>query len=116
MKSLVDGVPLVGYPQFSDQVSNIKMAEEVWGTGVRARVEEGIVKREELKIAVLSWETIVRKRKSIYTGQYCLKDRESSLDSATIYMSKKRNYDSWLSAKSSGSMWGFGDCAFNLVC
>ncbi|KAK4353007.1 hypothetical protein RND71_028525 [Anisodus tanguticus] len=35
--------------EFSDQVTNIKMVAEVWGTGVRARAEEGIVKREELK-------------------------------------------------------------------
>ncbi|KAF3673622.1 putative serine hydroxymethyltransferase 4-like [Capsicum annuum] len=46
----VAGVPLIGYPQFSDQMTNIKMVEDVWGIGVRARAkEEGIVKREELK-------------------------------------------------------------------
>ncbi|XP_059316171.1 phloretin 4'-O-glucosyltransferase-like [Lycium ferocissimum] len=49
LESIVAGVPLVGYPQFSDQVTNIKMVEEVWETGVRARADEGIVKREELK-------------------------------------------------------------------
>ncbi|OIT38227.1 PREDICTED: crocetin glucosyltransferase, chloroplastic-like isoform X1 [Nicotiana attenuata] len=49
LESIAAGVPLIGYPQFSDQVTNIKMVEEVWGTGVRARPEEGIVKREELK-------------------------------------------------------------------
>ncbi|MCD7454436.1 hypothetical protein HAX54_024875 [Datura stramonium] len=51
LESTVAGVPLIGYPQFSDQMTNVKMVEEVWGTGVRARTEEGggIVKREELK-------------------------------------------------------------------
>lgn len=49
LESIVADVPLIGYPQFSDQVTNSKMVEEVWGTGVRARAEEGIVKREELK-------------------------------------------------------------------
>ncbi|KAL3369389.1 hypothetical protein AABB24_009968 [Solanum stoloniferum] len=52
LESTVAGVPLIGVPQLADQTMNIKMVEEVWGTGVRARVEEeegGIVKREELK-------------------------------------------------------------------
>lgn len=50
IESMVAGVPLIGFPQFSDQTTNIKMVEEVWETGVRARVEEeGIVKKEELK-------------------------------------------------------------------
>lgn len=51
LESTIAGVPLIGVPQLADQFTNIKMVEEVWGTGVRARVEEGggIVKREELK-------------------------------------------------------------------
>lgn len=49
LESTVAGVPLIGFPQFSDQMTNIKMVEEFWGTGVRARAEEGIVKGEELK-------------------------------------------------------------------
>ncbi|MCD9638856.1 hypothetical protein HAX54_023016 [Datura stramonium] len=50
LESMVSGVPIVGCPQFSDQTTNAKMVEEVWGIGVRANKEvEGIVKREELK-------------------------------------------------------------------
>ena len=56
MESLVAGVPVVGCPQFSDQSTNAKMVEDLWGTGIRARVnheeEDGIVKREEIKRCV----------------------------------------------------------------
>lgn len=52
LESLVSGVPIVGYPQFSDQTTNAKMLEEVWGIGVRAKEVEGIVKREELKMCL----------------------------------------------------------------
>ncbi|KAK2642250.1 hypothetical protein Ddye_024013 [Dipteronia dyeriana] len=44
------------FPQFSDQLMNAKMVEDLWGTGIRARVnheeEDGIVKREEIKRCV----------------------------------------------------------------
>ncbi|KAH7572957.1 hypothetical protein JRO89_XS03G0041900 [Xanthoceras sorbifolium] len=56
LESLVAGVPVVSCPQFSDQMMNAKMVEEIWGTGIRGRVvndiEEGIVKREEIKRCV----------------------------------------------------------------
>ncbi|KAK2657645.1 hypothetical protein Ddye_010697 [Dipteronia dyeriana] len=56
LESLVAGVPVVGFPQFSDQLMNAKMVEDLWGTGIRARVnheeEDGIVKREEIKRCV----------------------------------------------------------------
>jgi len=50
MESLVAGIPVVGLPQFADQTINAKMIEEVWGNGVRARVNEvGIVEAEEIR-------------------------------------------------------------------
>ncbi|KAK3199868.1 hypothetical protein Dsin_023283 [Dipteronia sinensis] len=57
LESLVAGMPVVGCPQFSDQLMNAKMVEDLWGTGIRARVnheeeEDGIVKREEIKRCV----------------------------------------------------------------
>jgi len=49
LESLVAGVPVVGLPQRSDQMTNAKMVEEVWGNGVRAAVNvEGVVEREEV--------------------------------------------------------------------
>ncbi|TXG67486.1 hypothetical protein EZV62_008761 [Acer yangbiense] len=56
LESLVAGMPVVGCPQFSDQLMNAKMVEDLWGTGIRARLnhekEDGIVKREEIKRCV----------------------------------------------------------------
>uniref|UniRef100_A0A5B6Z6M1 Glycosyltransferase n=1 Tax=Davidia involucrata TaxID=16924 RepID=A0A5B6Z6M1_DAVIN len=50
VESLVAGMPVVGCPQFSDQMTNVKMVEEVWGNGVRALGnEEGVVEREEIR-------------------------------------------------------------------
>ncbi|CAK9149149.1 unnamed protein product [Ilex paraguariensis] len=50
VESLVAGVPVVGWPQFSEQFTNAKMMEEVWRTGLRAAVnEKGTVEREEIK-------------------------------------------------------------------
>lgn len=49
LESLVAGVPVVGCPQLSDQMTNAKMVEEVWGNGVRAAVNgEGVVEGEEV--------------------------------------------------------------------
>lgn len=49
-ESLAVGVPMVCFPQWSDQQINAKMVEEVWKTGVRLVVDEdGVVKGGELK-------------------------------------------------------------------
>ncbi|KAF9663888.1 hypothetical protein SADUNF_Sadunf17G0098900 [Salix dunnii] len=50
VESLATGVPVVGLPQLSDQTTNAKMVEEVWRTGVRARVnEDGTLEAEEIE-------------------------------------------------------------------
>ncbi|KAJ0974180.1 hypothetical protein J5N97_016145 [Dioscorea zingiberensis] len=49
LESLVCGTPVVGVPQWTDQGTNAKLVEEVWGCGVRGEVdEEGVLGREEL--------------------------------------------------------------------
>ncbi|KAF8391902.1 hypothetical protein HHK36_022242 [Tetracentron sinense] len=51
LESLVAGVPMVGFPQWTDQGTNAKLIEDVWKIGVRVRVneEEGIVGSDEIK-------------------------------------------------------------------
>ncbi|GAA0152470.1 transferase [Lithospermum erythrorhizon] len=50
MESIVAGVPIVGYPHYSDQPTNAKLVEEVWCNGVRARPNnEGVVERKEMR-------------------------------------------------------------------
>ncbi|CAI0628115.1 unnamed protein product [Linum tenue] len=40
LESMCLGVPMVGFPQFSDQQTNAKLVEDVWRTGVRVVVSE----------------------------------------------------------------------------
>ena len=50
LESLASGVPLVAFPQWSDQGTNAKLIEEVWKIGVRVNPnEKGIVGSEEMK-------------------------------------------------------------------
>jgi anthocyanidin 3-O-glucoside 5-O-glucosyltransferase len=50
LESLVSGVPMVAFPQWSDQCTNAKLIEDTWKTGVRVELnEEGVVVGEELK-------------------------------------------------------------------
>ncbi|PSS34575.1 Crocetin glucosyltransferase [Actinidia chinensis var. chinensis] len=50
LESLVCGVPVVGIPQWTDQVTNAKLIEDVWKTGVRTtRNEQGMVESGEIK-------------------------------------------------------------------
>ncbi|XP_068662275.1 mogroside IE synthase-like [Aristolochia californica] len=53
LEALSLGVPMVGIPQWTDQPTNAKYVEDVWGVGVRARADKkGIVGREEMKMCV----------------------------------------------------------------
>ncbi|KAH0710689.1 hypothetical protein KY284_012116 [Solanum tuberosum] len=50
LESLACGVPVVAFPQWTDQMTNAKQIEDVWKSGVRVNVnEDGIVESEELK-------------------------------------------------------------------
>ncbi|XP_022869965.1 crocetin glucosyltransferase, chloroplastic-like [Olea europaea var. sylvestris] len=50
LESIVSGVPIICCPQFSDQTTNAKIVDEVWGTGVRAKANgESITERGEIK-------------------------------------------------------------------
>ncbi|KAM7483231.1 hypothetical protein LguiB_007814 [Lonicera macranthoides] len=50
LEGLSLGVPMVAMAQWSDQPTNAKFVEEVWGVGVRAKKDEGgVVRRAEVK-------------------------------------------------------------------
>lgn len=49
LEGLCLGVPMVGVPKWSDQLTDAKFIEEIWGIGVRAKEDErGIVARDEI--------------------------------------------------------------------
>ncbi|XP_009373576.3 phloretin 4'-O-glucosyltransferase-like [Pyrus x bretschneideri] len=50
LESLASGVPVVAFPQWTDQGTNAKLIEDTWKTGARVTPnEKGIVTGEELK-------------------------------------------------------------------
>ncbi|KAJ4723070.1 Glycosyltransferase [Melia azedarach] len=50
LESLVSGVPVVAFPQWTDQGTNAKIIEDISRTGVRVKAnEKGIVESEEIK-------------------------------------------------------------------
>ncbi|KAM5569674.1 phloretin 4'-O-glucosyltransferase-like [Rosa sericea] len=50
LESLVCGVPVVAFPQWTDQGTNAKLIEDMWKTGMRVAPNvEGVVVGEELK-------------------------------------------------------------------
>nr|BAF75879.1 glucosyltransferase [Dianthus caryophyllus] len=50
LESITCGVPMVGFPQWTDQTTNAKLVEDVWKIGVRvnSNEEDGLVKDEEI--------------------------------------------------------------------
>ncbi|XP_054781099.1 mogroside IE synthase-like [Prosopis cineraria] len=50
LEALSFGVPMIGVPHWSDQLTNLKYIVDVWKVGLRASMDEkGILKREKLK-------------------------------------------------------------------
>ncbi|KAG2269220.1 hypothetical protein Bca52824_063775 [Brassica carinata] len=70
LEGLSLGVPMVGVPQWSDQMNDAKFVEEVWRVGYRAKEEagEGVVKSVE----------VVRCLKGVMEGESSVEIRESS--------------------------------------
>ncbi|XP_042513739.1 phloretin 4'-O-glucosyltransferase-like [Macadamia integrifolia] len=53
LEGLVAGVPMVMFPQWSDQATNAKLIKDVWKTGLRLDLnEEGLVEGDEIKRCV----------------------------------------------------------------
>ncbi|KAL6342492.1 hypothetical protein AAG906_011182 [Vitis piasezkii] len=53
LESMVCGVPVVAFPQGTDQATNAKLITDMWKTGIRVRVnEEGMVERDEIKMCL----------------------------------------------------------------
>lgn len=49
LEGLSLGVPMVGVPQWTDQLTDAKFVEEIWQVGLRAKEDEkGVVRKEQL--------------------------------------------------------------------
>ncbi|KAI3798190.1 hypothetical protein L1987_33459 [Smallanthus sonchifolius] len=50
LESIACGVPVVAFPHWTDQSTNAKLLEDVWGTGTRVTAnEDGVVEGEEIR-------------------------------------------------------------------
>lgn len=70
LEGLSLGVPMVGVPQWSDQMNDAKLVEDVWKVGYRAKEEAGE--------AVVKSKEVVRCLKGVMEGETSVKIRESS--------------------------------------
>ena len=53
LEALSLGVPMIARPNFSEQATNAKFIEDVWGVGIRVKADEkDVVKREEVEMYV----------------------------------------------------------------
>ncbi|KAI7755003.1 hypothetical protein M8C21_010133 [Ambrosia artemisiifolia] len=50
LESMACGIPLVAIPKWSDQTTNAKLLEDLWGAGVRVKTDEdGVFEGEEMR-------------------------------------------------------------------
>ncbi|MFS7995698.1 putative UDP-glucuronosyl/UDP-glucosyltransferase [Helianthus anomalus] len=48
MESVAAGVPIIGCPQWTDQPTNAKLVTDVWGVGVKLKMNSGVISGEEV--------------------------------------------------------------------
>ncbi|GAB4851868.1 hypothetical protein Ancab_031267 [Ancistrocladus abbreviatus] len=101
MESLATGVPVVAFPQWTDQTTNARMMEDVWKTGVRVKAnEEEIVESEEIKRCLkIVMESEEMKRNA-------MKWRELATEAVKDGGSSERNLRAFVKeVVGAGSMW-----------
>ncbi|KAL3506920.1 hypothetical protein ACH5RR_032302 [Cinchona calisaya] len=52
LEALSLGVPMVAMPQWTDQPTNAKCIVDLWKTGVQVKACEGVMRKEEIKMAI----------------------------------------------------------------
>ncbi|KAI3827214.1 hypothetical protein L1987_01286 [Smallanthus sonchifolius] len=68
------GVPVVGMPQWTDQTTNAKLLDEIWGVGVRVKADEkGIVRRGDLESCI---KMIMKDERGVVAQKNAAKWRE----------------------------------------
>uniref|UniRef100_A0A7N0UQU5 Glycosyltransferase n=1 Tax=Kalanchoe fedtschenkoi TaxID=63787 RepID=A0A7N0UQU5_KALFE len=74
MESLISGVPMVGFPQWTDQSTNAKLVEDCWRTGARVNPNgDGLVERDEVKRLALRFVCLNNRDFACYQRlQHCL--------------------------------------------
>ncbi|XP_048334167.2 phloretin 4'-O-glucosyltransferase [Ziziphus jujuba] len=96
LESLVCGIPIVGFPQWSDQGTNAKLVMETWKSGVRARAnQDRIVEGDEIKKCLELVMGDGEKGEEIRRNAKKWKDlgREAAMDNGSSYKNLKAFLD-----------------------
>ncbi|GMI64352.1 indole-3-acetate beta-D-glucosyltransferase [Hibiscus trionum] len=96
LESLVAGVPVVAFPQWTDQGTNAKLIEDVWKTGVRVSADEdGMVERGEIVRCLDLVMGDGEKGKEVRTNVEKWKEsaREAALEGGSLDMNLKAFVD-----------------------
>eukprot|EP00262_Sarcandra_glabra_P005612 TRINITY_DN1733_c1_g1_i3.p1 TRINITY_DN1733_c1_g1~~TRINITY_DN1733_c1_g1_i3.p1 ORF type:complete len:485 (+),score=18.41 TRINITY_DN1733_c1_g1_i3:99-1457(+) len=103
IESLVIGVPVVGFPQWTDQPTNVMLMEGFCKKGVRARVnKEGVLEGDELKRCLDLVMGDGRRSKEI--GENCLKWRDLAREAVSDGGTSDRNIREFVAEVSAGRL------------
>ncbi|XP_031403407.1 UDP-glycosyltransferase 74F2-like [Punica granatum] len=99
LEAICVGVPLVAVPQWTDQPTNAKYVEDVWGTGLRARPnKDGLVGREELGLCI---EEVMEGEKGKVIRENVKKWKNLAIEAMDEGGSSDRNIDEFVAKLSS---------------
>ncbi|KAI7755333.1 hypothetical protein M8C21_028080 [Ambrosia artemisiifolia] len=88
------GVPVVGMPQWTDQTTNAKLLDEIWGVGVRVKANEnGIVTRGNLVSCI---KKIMEDEKGAIAQKNAMKWREAAKEAVDEGGSSYRDIDEFI--------------------
>ncbi|EYU17628.1 hypothetical protein MIMGU_mgv1a020645mg [Erythranthe guttata] len=90
------GVPMVVMPQWTDQTTDAKLVQDVWGVGIRVRVSEenGIVRREEIESCV---REVMEGEKGKEMKRNCVKWRDLAKEAVSEGGTSDLNIDAFIS-------------------
>ncbi|MCL7033387.1 hypothetical protein MKW94_017446 [Papaver nudicaule] len=96
MESLSLGVPMIAFPQWSDQPTNAKCVEDLWKAGIRVKVDEdGISRKKELELCI---KEAMEGEKGMEMKQNANKWKELAVQAVNEGGSSDKNVDEFLEA------------------
>ncbi|XP_028120332.1 UDP-glycosyltransferase 74B1-like [Camellia sinensis] len=101
LEGLSLGVPMVGVPKWTDQLTDAKFIEEIWGVGFRAKEDEkGVVRREELMGCL---KEVMEGERSVEIRKNCCKWKELAKEAISEGGSSDKSIDEFVEQLKSGN-------------
>ncbi|KAI3701903.1 hypothetical protein L6452_27361 [Arctium lappa] len=89
------GVPVIAMPQWTDQITNAKCLEDIWGVGIRVkRDEKGIVRRVNLVSCI---EAIMEGEQGVVARRNAKKWRDLTIEAVAEGGSSDKDIDAFVS-------------------